>query len=64
MEDLAAFGIREVKKSSSSGKERVFLCRRTVKGEVKSKVVPTSFLKIEGWGTFVGAKDRRKRIGW
>ena len=30
--------------------------------KVKNKVIPTSFfLKIEGKGTLVGAKDRRKR---
>ena len=28
--------------------------------QVKNKVIPTSFLKIEGKGTFVGAKDREK----
>ena len=38
------------KESSSRGKRkrRVFLCRRTVRVEVKSKVIPMSFLKIEG----------------
>ena len=38
--------------SSSRGKRkrRVFLCRRTVRVEVKSKVIPTSFLKIKGSG--------------
>ena len=51
------------KGSSSRGKRkrRVYLCRRTVRVEVKNKVIPTSFLKIEGWGTFVEAKDRTKR---
>ena len=51
------------KESSSRGKRkrRVFLCRRTVKVKVKSKVIPASFLKIEGWGTLVGVKDQRKR---
>ena len=55
MEDLATFSVRE--ESSSRGKRRVFLCRRTVRVEV----IPTSFLKIEGWKTFVETKDRRKR---
>ena len=47
------------KESSSKGKRRkpVFLCRRTVKVEVKAKAIPTSFLKIEGRGKFVAAKD-------
>ena len=48
------------KESSSRGKRRVFLCR-TVRVKVKGRVILASFLKIEGWGTPVGAKDRRKR---
>ena len=51
------------KESSSRGKRRVFLCKRTVRVEVKGKVISTSFLKIEGKGTFVEAKDRTKRDG-
>ena len=53
------------KENSSKGKKkrRVFLCRRSVRVKVKSKVIPTSFLKIQGRETFVGAKDRRKRDG-
>ena len=52
------------KENSSRGKRkrRVFLCRRTVRVKAKSKVISTCFLKIEGRGTFVGAKDGRKRI--
>ena len=51
------------KESNSRGKRkrRVFFCRRTVRVKVKDKVIPSSFLKIEGRGTFVGAKDWRKR---
>ena len=50
-------------KESSRGKRkrRVFLCRRTVRVKVKGKVIPASFLKIEGKKTLVGAKDRRER---
>ena len=61
-ENLAAFSSRKVKKSSSIGmrKDRVFLCRRTVKVKVKSKVIPTSFLKIKGRGTFVETEKLRK----
>ena len=44
--------------SKRKRKRRVFLCRRTVRVKVKSKVIPTSFLKIQGRETFVGAKDR------
>ena len=65
MENLAAFSVREVE-SSSRGKRktRVFLGKRTVKVEVKGKVIPTSFLKIKGSRTPVGAKDQRKRDSW
>ena len=55
--------------SSSRGKRmrQVFLCRRTVRVEVKSKVILTSFLKIVGRRTSLGRKtgERRKasRIG-
>ena len=45
------------KESSCRGKRRVFLCR----GTVGLKVIPVSFLKIEGRGTLVGAKDRREK---
>ena len=41
------------KESSSIGKRRVFLCRRTV----GVKVIATRFLKVEGRGTLVGAKE-------
>ena len=46
------------KESSSRGKRkrRVFLYRRTVRVEVGSKVIPTSFLRIEGRGTSLGRK--------
>ena len=58
MEDLAAFSAREVKRAAAEErrKRRVFLCRWTVKG----KIIPASFLKVEGRRTLVGAKDRRK----
>ena len=47
------------KESSSRGKKkrRVFLCGMTV----RVKVIPASFLKIEGKGTLIGVKDRRER---
>ena len=41
-------------------KRRVFLCRRTAKVKVKSKVIPTNFLKIQGRETFVGTKERKR----
>ena len=54
---------QESKWSSSRGKRKrqVLLCKRTVRVEVRSKVIPTSFLKIEGRGKFVGAKCWRKK---
>ena len=53
------------KESSCRGKRkrRVFLCRRTVRVKVGGKVIPASFLKIEGRGTLVGAKDWKERDG-
>ena len=54
---------QEGKGSSSRGKRQVFLCRKTARVKVISKFISASFLKIEGRGTFVGAKDRRKRDG-
>ena len=55
-------GSKEKRKERKGKKKRqVFLCRRTVRVKVKSKVIPTSFLKIQGRETFLGAKDRRKR---
>ena len=53
------------KENSNKGKKkrRAFFCRRTVRAKVKSKVIPTSFPKIQGRETFVGAKDRRKKDG-
>ena len=53
------------KESSSRGKikskRRVFFCRRTVRVEIKGKVISTSFLKIEERGTLVGVRERRKK---
>ena len=51
------------KESSSRGKRkrRIFFRRRTVRVKVGGKVIPASFLKVEGRGTLVGAKDRRER---
>ena len=49
------------------GKRRVFLCRRTVRVKVKGKVIPASFLKIEGRGRSLeqknGERDTVSRIG-
>ena len=53
------------KENSSKRKKKIraFLCRRTVRVKVKSKVILTSFLKIQERKTFVGTKDRRQRDG-
>ena len=50
-------------KNSSRGKRkrRVFLCRRTVRVKVGGKAISTSFLKVKGRGTLVGAIDQRER---
>ena len=47
------------KESSSKGKRRLFVSRRTVGVKVEGKVIPTSFLKIEGRRAFFGEKE-----GW
>ena len=62
MEDLAAFSVREVKRVAAHKKKkrRVFICRRTVKAKAKSKVFPTSYLKIEGK---VREKEMVSKIG-
>ena len=65
------FGCIQCQRSEESSsrrkrKRQVFFCRRTVRVEVRRKVIPASFLKIEGRGTLVRAKERRKtnrRIG-
>ena len=43
-------------RSRGKRKRQVLLCRRTVKVEVKSKVIPASSLKIEERGTLVRGK--------
>ena len=60
------FGCIQFQRSKESNsrrkrKRRVFLCRRTVKVKIRSKIILESFLKIEEKGTFVGPKDRGKR---
>ena len=49
------------KESSSRGKRRVFFCRRTMRVGVKGIIISSSFLKIEGRGSFIGAEEGRKR---
>ena len=51
------------KESSSRGKRkrRVFLCGRTVEVKVGDKVIPASFLKIEGREKLVRAKVRGEK---
>ena len=48
-------------KNSSRGKRRVLICRETVRVKVGGKAILASFLKVEGRGTLVGAKDRSER---
>ena len=49
------------KESSSRGKRRAFLCRRTVGIKVGGKAIPARFLKVEGRRTLVRAKNQRER---
>ena len=57
------------KENSSKGKKkrRVFVCRRTVRAKVKSKVIPTSFPKIQegrrSLGRKTGERGTVSRIG-
>ena len=60
------FGRIQCQRGKKSGsrrkrKRRIFLYKRTVRVKVEGKVIPASFLKIEGRGMLVGAKDRRER---
>ena len=61
MEDLAACNARG-KESSSRGKRRVLLCRRTVRVKVEGKLIPASFLKIEGDAGWGERPEREGRI--
>ena len=61
MEDLAAFIAREVKRAAAEERDEYSFCRRTVRVRVGGKVIPASFLKIEGRGALVGAIGRRER---
>ena len=51
MEDLAAFSPRELKRAAAEERDEHF----SAEGQCDS------FLKVEGRGTLVGAKDRRER---
>ena len=50
------------KESSSRGKKkgRVFLCKWTVGVKIKGKVIPASFLKVEGKGNVHWGKRLKK----
>ena len=63
MEDFGRIQCQRSKESSSreKRKRRVFFCRRTVGVKVGDKVIPASFLKVEGSGTLVEAKDLGER---
>ena len=56
------FGPSECQRSKESGsrrkrKKQVFLCRKTVRVKVEGKVIPGSFLKIEGKGVAISNPD-------
>ena len=62
MKDLAAFSTREVKlQQQRKEKETIIPLEKDSGSKVGGKVIPGCFLKIEGRGTLVGAKDRRER---
>ena len=48
--------------SSSRGKRRVFLCKRTVRVKVEDKVIPASFLKVEERGRSLERKTEERRM--
>ena len=56
MENLAPFSAKEVKGAKAEEEKSISL-----RVEVKGKIIPTNFLSIDGKGTFVGPKYRRKR---
>ena len=49
IENLATFSVREVKRAAAEERDRdnYSFCRRTVRVKAKSKVIPTSFQKVE-----------------
>ena len=60
METLAALSVRGSKESSSRGKRRVFLHRRTVRVKVRSKVIRANFSKLKEKEPLLGRKTREK----
>ena len=61
---MAVFSARDKESSNRTKRERrVFLCRRTAGIKVGGKIIPASFMKVEGRGTLVGAIDQRERDG-
>ena len=61
--DLAEFTAQEVKGATAEKREGggVFLSRRIVIVEVKSRVIPTGFLKIKRRKRLVGMGTRKKK---
>ena len=55
MKDLVVLSARKVKRAAAANERDEYSTEEGV------KVIPASFLKIEGRGTLVGAKDRRER---
>ena len=61
LENLAAFSAKEVEKAAAEVREKWSIpLQKDSEDRSESKVIPTSFLKIEGRSTFVGVKNRRK----
>ena len=62
MENLTTFSARKIKKAAAveTKREKYFSAEKTVRVEVKGKIIPTSFLKIEE-GPFVWTGEQRNR---
>ena len=57
MKYLAAFSANKVKSAAAEKEKKgLFLCRRTVRIDMKSKVILTSFLEIKKRTTLVAAE--------
>ena len=62
MKDLAAFSAREVKRVAAEERKRdEYSLQKDSESQRRWQSHPSELLKIEGWGTHVGAKDRRER---
>ena len=62
IKDLSAFNAKEAKGASAQEREReVFFWKKTVRIDVESKVIPTSFLNIAISRALIGVGEWRKK---